>query len=265
MKNLPAISLFAASLVIAPSPALAAEVIQSAPLAAIENQQQGLGLGTVVGAIVAGPVGAVIGAGFGGVAGWGTGMEQAYQGSQSELRAQKAQLQRSQTALKKSQTALLNANAHRQPIKPQLAEQRANQPFNENNESQLSALLKTITIDFHFQTNSAVVEPHYYPRLKAMAAQLQTHPEIQLHLTGYADHRGNRQYNLTLAENRARALSSLLINHGLDPQKISLSIKGEENALSTQNSGLLPFDRKVEIRFRFAPTAHPIASRGLIL
>ena len=269
MKNLPAVSLLAASLVVTSTSILAEEATQlqakAAPSSALENQRQGIAAGTLIGAIVAGPVGAVIGAGFGGTAGWGNGMEEAYQDSQSELEEQKALLSRSQVALKKVQSQLRSETSDHQQMKPQFADQRSTQSSNKKNHFQLGPLLKTLAIDFHFQTNSAVVEPHYYPRLKEMTAQLKKNPGLHLHLTGYADQRGSHQYNLKLAKNRTQALSSLLTQQGLNPQRIRFSVKGEEEALSTHALGLLPFDRKVEVRFEFSPSPKPITSRGLIL
>ncbi|MCW8885902.1 MAG: OmpA family protein [Motiliproteus sp.] len=215
-------------------------LLSDPPPQVAEQQLKGMGIGALLGTLLAGPVGTIAGSGFGSIAGWGEGMEQAYQQQNKQLTQLQQQGSQDQRQIAQQNTELNRLKKDYQALK---------------NNSPLKPLLQALTLDIHFQTNSAVVEPHYYKRLQTMAEKLQQLPQIHLKLTGFADHRGDSQYNLNLARSRAEALASLLKAKGLSADQICIEMKGEKEALSRNNSGLLPFDRKVSIHFQFKNNA----------
>ncbi|MEH6814062.1 MAG: OmpA family protein [Motiliproteus sp.] len=233
MKTIATIALLSATLTTTILPAQAADhdrllSEREAPQQAKQKQLKGIGIGALLGTLLAGPVGTIAGSGIGSIAGWGEGMEDAYQSEKQATTKKHEDLERSQREL----------NSNRQSLQQ-----------SKSNISQLQQLLQSLLLDIHFQTNSAVVEPHYYPRLQQLASKLNNLDGLHLRLTGFADHRGSDPYNQTLAKARVNALTALLVDHGLDPQRICTEVLGESTALSRQHNGLLPFDRRVEIRF----------------
>ncbi len=247
MKKMTLSLLLSGGLALAPLASPAADATDTdrpdpIPPQAAEQQIRGMGVGALIGTLLGGPVGAVAGATFGNLAGWGNGMEEAWREEQQQRVDTQARLSLSDLQRQRSQQQLSRQQRESRALKQELQQARTT--------PKLAPLLKTLTIDIHFQTSSAVVEPHYYPRLRQMATELARLPELQLQLTGFADPRGSSAYNRQLASDRVSALSSLLVQQGVSTDRIRQKINGEERALSTSDTGLLPFDRRVEIRFQ---------------
>jgi peptidoglycan-associated lipoprotein len=71
---------------------------------------------------------------------------------------------------------------------------------------------------------------------------------IKVTLSGHADERGTREYNLALGQRRAEAVSDYLILNGIDKNRISVKSFGEEKpAVLGQNEISYAKNRRVEI------------------
>lgn len=64
--------------------------------------------------------------------------------------------------------------------------------------------------------------------LKANAAWLKEHPNVQVQIEGHCDERGSTEYNLALGEKRANAVKSYLTKLGLDGERLSIISYGKE-------------------------------------
>lgn len=61
-----------------------------------------------------------------------------------------------------------------------------------------------------FQSNKYNVRPQFYGQIKQLADFLKTHPDTMVSIEGYTDNTGNKESNLALSKQRAKAISSIL-------------------------------------------------------
>jgi len=61
-----------------------------------------------------------------------------------------------------------------------------------------------------FQSNKYNVRPQFYGQIKQLADFLKTHPDTRVSIEGYTDNTGNKESNLALSKQRAKAISSIL-------------------------------------------------------
>jgi outer membrane protein OmpA-like peptidoglycan-associated protein len=73
----------------------------------------------------------------------------------------------------------------------------------------------------YFDTDQDEVKPSAQPVLTRLAGLLNDHPEItEMQIRGYADERGDAQYNLELSQRRAAAVKDFLVARGVAPQRL---------------------------------------------
>lgn len=226
MKKSIVATLIAAALVAAPIHVNAAE---------LERQQQGGGIGLLLGAIAGGPLGAVIGGAVGAGVGHDMDREAAFgelNGALEEERAAAARLREKAAALEE---ALAEAKA-----KGKVATAADN--------NLLLALSAGVSQKIHFRGGSDRLEPFELERLTALAAFLEAVPGLKLALAGYADPRGGEQANLALSERRVAVVRGALERAGVDGSRIEASAFGERRTLSQPGDGAAyPFDRRVTV------------------
>ena len=93
------------------------------------------------------------------------------------------------------------------------------------------------------------MEDAYKAQLKQVAALANTYPQLRIKLTGYADQRGDSQYNQQLSEQRAQAVKEFLLGNNVNASQIGVSGAGE-TTLTTQgkvNNEDLFFERRVSV------------------
>jgi peptidoglycan-associated lipoprotein len=64
--------------------------------------------------------------------------------------------------------------------------------------------------------------------VEALAAWLDTYPQVTLAVEGHCDERGTREYNLALGERRANSVRDYLVALGINPARLSTVSYGEE-------------------------------------
>ncbi|SBS25616.1 Outer membrane porin F precursor [Marinomonas spartinae] len=74
-----------------------------------------------------------------------------------------------------------------------------------------TSLLK-LDLKVLFASGKYDVEPRFYQQIKRLADFLNKHPKSHVLIKGYTDSNGQAQNNLTLSEERASAISNVLIN-----------------------------------------------------
>ena len=103
--------------------------------------------------------------------------------------------------------------------------------------------------DTRFDYDSAKISPQAQSVLEKLAACFKDGPlagEL-MKLVGYADPRGDEEYNLALGGKRAESVKSLLTKFGLSADKISTTSRGEMDAQGTDEESWA-LDRKVEVK-----------------
>ena len=89
-------------------------------------------------------------------------------------------------------------------------------------------------------------------RIDAIIAQLAGHLDVRVEASAYTDNVGSAQYNERLSGFRAQAMKQMLINRGLDEQRISAVGMGENGPIATNTTeeGRAQ-NRRGEFRFTF--------------
>ena len=118
--------------------------------------------------------------------------------------------------------------------------------------SDLGNLLDSeLSIDIFFLSGSINVDPYYETKIHAVSMLMQSMPELEVHLDGYSDRRGDKQENIELSNQRLDSVRALLIQAGVEPQRILAHAYGEKNFISTVgNLEAYTFDRRVVMRFK---------------
>lgn len=81
--------------------------------------------------------------------------------------------------------------------------------------------------DLLFMVGSTRIDAIVQGELTRMADFLRTHPDTTARIIGYTDDRGSTVSNMSLAEERAAAVRSYLIDLGIDAARLFMSSRGE--------------------------------------
>ena len=81
----------------------------------------------------------------------------------------------------------------------------------------------------HFDLDKYYIKPEFYGALANVAQVLNSHPNINLVVTGYSDNRGDADYNAVLAYNRAEAVVNALTNNfGVGANRLVLKYSDQQ-------------------------------------
>ena len=101
----------------------------------------------------------------------------------------------------------------------------------------------------HFATDSALLDAEARSALAANAEILLDHRDVRVEVQGHADERGTIDYNLALAERRARAVERALTSMGVSEGQLGVVSFGEERPLRTGESpSAFSVNRRAEFR-----------------
>jgi outer membrane protein OmpA-like peptidoglycan-associated protein len=105
--------------------------------------------------------------------------------------------------------------------------------------------------DITFDTASADIRGQFRPILVDVSSVLEANPSSMIDVIGHADSRGSDDYNLDLSERRAMAVSSLLLNNGVQGQRVLAYGRGESEPVADNSTPEgQQLNRRVEIRVR---------------
>lgn len=201
----------------------ALSLITLAPLAAqaaaSKQESIGVGAGAIVGAAAGGPVGLIVGAAVG-----------AYLGDNMHQKDGEIETLASELAASRSEVVRLEGDVDRMDrnIDTLSAELQRMQSY--SSQEVVSLLNAGIVMDLLFRTDEAVLADTTGVRLHELATTLAAMPGIQVQLDGFADERGNEQYNQQLSEQRVDFIRDQLIAAGVDAARITTAAHGESPA-----------------------------------
>jgi len=199
MRNLVAIILIVA--VATSSPAIAAS--------ASKQENAGVGVGVVIGALAGGPVGAIIGAAIGAK----VGDTMHNKASTIDTLSGSLDESRSDIAILESDIRTLSAELEH---------------FQEIDRPQLVSLMQAgIAMDLLFRTDEYVLADTTGGRLADLAGAVAQMRDVRVQLDGFADERGDSDYNLKLSRKRVEFVREQLIAAGINPSQIRVSAHGE--------------------------------------
>lgn len=79
-----------------------------------------------------------------------------------------------------------------------------------------------------FDYDKSDIKPQFHGLLEAHGKYLASYPDVKIRLEGHTDERGSREYNLALAEQRAKAVRQVLLLHGAPAANLEVISFGEE-------------------------------------
>lgn len=215
--------------------AILALFAQTASAAASREENIGVGTGAVVGALAGGPVGFIIGAAIGAKLG----------DSFHEKSARIDNLQSSLQVSRESRDDLNAAVKQLQNIaRPEL----------------VSLMQAGIDMDLLFRTDEYALTDTTGDRLAQMAGMLANMPGVRIQLNGFADERGDAEYNYALSERRVEFVRNMFITAGVHPTRISASAHGESVAQDPDVDSYA-LERRVSVRL-FIDNAQSLASNA---
>ncbi|MEZ5766588.1 MAG: OmpA family protein [Paracoccaceae bacterium] len=178
------------------------------------RQNTGTAAGAVAGGILGGiitgrPAGAAVGAGIGAIAGGAIGQQLDIQAG--ELRA----------GFDDGRISVVNTG---------------------------TSLVVTMPEAILFATDSAELTASIRKNLRVLAQHLNKYPSSNVQVIGHTDNQGAASYNLNLSRQRAAAVTQVLMNQGVAPQRVTSIGRGEDQPIA---SNLTPEgraqNRRVEI------------------
>ena len=87
-----------------------------------------------------------------------------------------------------------------------------------------------------FQTDSATLRAESVFQLEALLRLMTEYPAMVIEIRGYTDNVGNDDYNLALSSRRAKAVTTWLVDKGLDPARVSSVGFGEADPIETNET-----------------------------
>lgn len=108
------------------------------------------------------------------------------------------------------------------------------------------AVFANATVYFEFDKSSLTSKS--IQTLKSAVNALNENSSIKITLSGHADERGTREYNLALGQRRAEAVSDYFVLNGISKNRITVKSYGEEKPVAYgQDEGSYSKNRRVEI------------------
>ena len=95
---------------------------------------------------------------------------------------------------------------------------------------------RLIIQNINFDVNSYVIQPNSYPILDEIITMFQEHPELEIMIAGHTDSDGSDGDNMTLSENRAKAVMKYMVSKGIKNYRLSSKGYGEFKPLVEGNS-----------------------------
>ncbi|MDG2377196.1 MAG: OmpA family protein [Woeseiaceae bacterium] len=202
---------------------------------ASREESVGVGIGVVVGGVAGGPLGAIVGAVFGAKIG-----DEFYERNE-KVELLSASLNGSQSKVSGLERDISTLQGEIQSRDSELQQVR------ELAQPELLALLKVgIEMDLLFRTDEDVLSDSTDKRLAQLAASLVANSDIQIHLDGYADERGDETYNQALSARRVGYVRDVLVAAGIPANRISVNAHGE-SAAAEQHVDSFALERRVSL------------------
>ncbi len=176
---------------------------------------------------------------------------------QADQAAAAAKLQADQAQAKADAEIAAQQAARKQAEDQRLAAEREKQQLRARLLEQFNRVLPTTDTDrglvvnmgdVLFATGKAELNPQAQLALAKLTGIVLNYPSLRLAIGGYTDSTGTADFNQTLSQNRANAVSAFLVSQGLDPSTLTAQGYGPANPVAdnTTSQGRQK-NRRVEI------------------
>jgi len=206
------------------------------------TEATGLGIGALIGALLAGPPGALVGGAGGGLFAENSEQELKLSSLQSELDTSQNKL-----ATLEQQNIQLSQQVQQAEIqRVQLTNIKSVQPALRLGD----ALANGFSFAVQFRTNSANLEKHFSQQLTDLAHAFVAIEDLHVRISGHADRRGTQHENEVLSQKRAEKVVSVLRNAGWPVERLHMTALGETRPLTNEKDRVgYDFDRRVIVSF----------------
>lgn len=186
---------------------------------ASKQEAIGVGMGATVGAIAGGPVGLIVGAAIGAKIG------DEFHQKDTEVVRLDSSLKSSQSRVAELERNVDSLNAGIDGLNADLSRLHAS-----SRPEVLRLLQAGIEMDLLFRTDERELPDSTRAKLAELSASLAAMPDVQVHVDGFADERGDSAYNQALSVERAEFVRQILQEHGVAAERIGLTAHGESRA-----------------------------------
>ncbi|MDH3303745.1 MAG: OmpA family protein [Gammaproteobacteria bacterium] len=194
-----------------------------------KEESIGVGSGAVIGAAAGGPVGFIVGAAIGAKLG------DAIHRKNDRLEELEVSLGDSRATVAVLETDIDKLGGEigrlRDVARPEL----------------VSLLQAGIALDLLFRTDEFALSDATGDRLSRLAGTLAAMPDIRIQLDGFADERGDEEYNRELSEKRAEFVREQFVVAGVHPDRINVTAHGESMA-QDDTADSLALERRVSVK-----------------
>ena len=199
---------------LAVSPVFATQPVEKQTSA---NKRGGAGFagGAIIGAAAGGPIGMVVGATVGGL-----------MGDRSHKKSETLAARKAEAALLASQVESLNGTL-----------------------SSIEGKAGQVGSTVQFRTGETSVRDNDRARLARLGALVAGLDDVRVHVSGYADSRGDDALNQSLSQERAEMVARELEKAGIPKERLVIEALGERFASADAIADDQAFERCVEIRF----------------
>jgi len=194
-----------------------------------KEESIGVGSGALIGAVAGGPVGLIFGAAIGARIG-----DNVHQKNEriEDLQGSVASSGNTVTRLEIDIDTLSGEIERLQNVaRPEL----------------IGLLQAGIAMDLLFRTDEAVLADTTGDRLAQLAGTLASMSDIHIQLDGFADERGDPDYNQGLSERRVQFIHDQFIAAGVHPDRINVSAHGE-SAAQDETLDSYALERRVSVK-----------------
>lgn len=183
---------------------------------ASKEETIGVGAGGIIGAFAGGPAGFILGAAIGAKLG-------------DTLHGQDAEIQTLSASLDESRGVIDELESDVRELHSDIAASNAEiEKLQRVSAPELISLLQAgIAVDLLFRTDEHVLADTTGIRLNELARTLATISDIHVQLDGFADERGDEEYNQQLSEKRVQFVREQLTAAGIEDSRISYAAHGE--------------------------------------
>lgn len=99
-------------------------------------------------------------------------------------------------------------------------------------------LPKTFVFDnLNFYTGSTQLTPESQPTVTNLIAILKAYPNTEVQLVGHTDNSGDPAANMKLSQDRANAVRDMLVDGGIDANRISTAGYGQDKPIASNDTG----------------------------
>lgn len=95
---------------------------------------------------------------------------------------------------------------------------------------------KVVLKNIFFDSNKFEIKDDSKTELDILIDFLTDNPLVKIEIRGYTDNIGDDKSNLTLSQNRSKAVYNYLIKAGIDPERLSFKGFGEQDAVADNNT-----------------------------